>query len=180
MSLSSWIGINILILVGMFFYLNRKINRRLQITDIAEKARKEINGIVIELNHATERNIALIEDKIHQLKAALEAADKRLGILRREMERNTPLTYERILQKPNNPFSPSVSEEKLSEPSLDQSSAIKKMLSREEVLDLYNKGISPSIIATKLGTTVGEIELIISLQDRKERERYTHGNTEQS
>ncbi len=180
MSLSSWIGINILILLGMFFYLNRKINRRLQITDIAEKARKEIDGIVVELNHATERNIALIEDKIHQLKAALEAADKRLGVLRREMERNTPLTYERILQKPNNPFPSSVSEEKLPEPSLNQSPAVKKMLPREEVLDLYNKGISPSIIATKLGTTVGEIELIISLQDRKERERYTHGNTEQS
>lgn len=169
MSLSLWIIINILVLFGMFFYLNGKIERRLQIHQTVEKARKELEGILMELNHATERNVALVEDRILQLKRSLEAVDKRLAVLHRETEKKFPPTYHSVLQK-----------QEVSLGEAEPKDEKRKEFSKAEVLDLYNKGISPSLIATRLGTTVGEVELIISLQDRKERETYNHESTKQS
>lgn len=167
MSWSLWI-INIMILVSMFFFLNHKIDRSFQIHQIVAKARKELQGILVELNHATERNVALVEDRIHQLKKSLEAVDKRLAVLHREMEKKFPATYNSLVQK--------------QEPSMGQQESKEekqKEFSKVDVLELYNKGISPSLIAARLGTTIGEVELIISLQDRKERELYNHENSKQ-
>ena len=169
MSLSLWIIINILVLFGMFLYLNGKIERKLQIHQTVAKARKELEGILVELNHATERNVALVEDRILQLKKSLEAVDKRLAVLHRETEKKFPATYHSVLQK---------QEVSLSEAEFKDEQ--RREFSKAEVLDLYNKGISPSLIAARLGTTVGEVELIISLQDRKERETYDHESTKQS
>jgi len=155
--------------LGMFFYLNSKIDRKLQIHQIVAKARKELSGILVELNHATERNVALVEDRIQQAKKTLEAIDKRLAVLHREMEKKIPPTYHSVLQKQETVIEQVGSKEEK-----------RKESTKGEVLDLYNKGISPSLIAARLGTTIGEVELIISLQDRKERESYNHENTKQS
>ncbi len=168
MSWSLWIIINIMILVSMFFYLNHKIDRSLQIHQIVAKARKELQGILVELNHATERNVALVEDRIHQLKKSLEAVDKRLAVLHREMEKKFPATYNSLAQKQETSMAQQESQEEK-----------QKEFSKADVLELYNKGISPSLIAAKLGTTIGEVELIISLQDRKERELYNHEHSKQ-
>ncbi|MCX7786227.1 MAG: hypothetical protein N2442_00860 [Spirochaetes bacterium] len=168
MSLGLWIIINILVLLGMFLYLNRKINRKLEIHHLVARARKELEGVLVELNHATERNVALMEDRIQQVKKTLEAIDKRLAVLNREMGKKLPPTYHSVLQKQEMPLERvGLREEK------------RKEFTKAEVLDLYNKGISPALIAAKLGTTIGEVELIISLQDRKERELYNHENTKQ-
>lgn len=161
--------INVLILFGMFLYLNGKIERRLQIHQIVARARKELEGILVELNQATERNVALVEDRIQQLKKSLEAVDKRLAVLHREMEKKFPATYHAVLQK-----------QEVSSPQTDSKEEKPREFSKAEILDLYNKGISPSLIAARLGTTVGEVELIISLHDRQERELYNHENTKQS
>lgn len=161
--------INVLILFGMFLYLNGKIERRLQIHQIVARARKELEGILVELNQATERNVALVEDRIQQLKKSLEAVDKRLAVLHREMEKKFPATYHTVLQK-----------QEVSSPQTDSKEEKPREFSKAEILDLYNKGISPSLIAARLGTTVGEVELIISLHDRQERELYNHENTKQS
>lgn len=168
MNLSLWIIINILVLFGMYLYLNSKIDRSLQIHQIVAKARKELESILVELNHATERNVALVEDRILQLKKSLDAVDKRLAVLHREMEKKFPPTYHSVLQK-----------QEASIEQIDSTEEKRKEFSKTEVLDLYNKGIAPSLIAARLGTTVGEVELIISLQDRKERELYNHEHTKQ-
>jgi DNA-binding NarL/FixJ family response regulator len=39
---------------------------------------------------------------------------------------------------------------------------------RKEIIELHRKGIAANIIANRMGSTVGEVELIISLADRKE------------
>ncbi|MFQ3620024.1 MAG: hypothetical protein SNJ78_03655 [Spirochaetales bacterium] len=150
-----WVLLNLLTLIGIFFFLKSKINRALQVENIVSKARKELEEILVELNHTTERNIALLEDKMLQVKETLAGVDKRLSVLHREMEKQVPPTYNSIVQQ-----KASVRPQE-----------IKRTL-QEEVLDLYNKGISPTLIASHLGTTVGEVELIISLKDRKERETY--------
>jgi len=38
---------------------------------------------------------------------------------------------------------------------------------REEALELYHRGISADLIATRLGATVAEIELLVEMEERR-------------
>lgn len=155
------LGINSLFLFIMYQYFRRRIEKRLSSEDLLDEMRKEVGGIILELNKTTERNIGLIEERLSVLKEVLETADKRIILIKREAEKHEVSTqvYNKILQK-NRP-QPEEGE--------NSGESGRKALSYEEVMNLYRKGISAGIIAGKLGTTVGEVELIISLQDRKGR-----------
>lgn len=155
------LGMNAVFLVFMFFYFDRKIAKKLSSGDLLEKVRKEVGGILLELNRTTDRNIGLIEERLGTLKEFLDSADKRILLIKREAEKHEVSTqvYNRILRK-KQPSPPR-------EESRDETQ--RRVVSYEEVMSLYNKGISSGLIASKLGTTVGEVELIISLQDRKGR-----------
>ncbi len=50
--------------------------------------RDEVSRLLVELNRTTDRNIALIEDRITSLNELLSAADKKIGLLRRESEKH--------------------------------------------------------------------------------------------
>ena len=50
--------------------------------------REEVSRLLVELNQATDRNIALMEDKIAALNEAISTADKKIGLLRRETEKH--------------------------------------------------------------------------------------------
>lgn len=152
------LGLNAIALTFMFLYLKRRIDKKLQTDSLLENVRKEINGILLEINRTTERNVGLIEDLILRLKEIMESANKRILVLRRESEKHEVETqvYSQILQKRAGP------QGETGEPA-------KKGVSAEEVLDLNRKGISAGIIANKLGSTIGEVELIISLHDTQER-----------
>ena len=50
--------------------------------------RDEVSRLLVELNRTTDRNIALIEDRIASLNELLSSADKKIGLLRRETEKH--------------------------------------------------------------------------------------------
>ncbi|MGA2762827.1 MAG: hypothetical protein ABSG17_05635 [Spirochaetia bacterium] len=50
--------------------------------------RDEVSRLVVELNQTTERNIGLMEDRIGSLNELLAAADRKIGLLHREMEKH--------------------------------------------------------------------------------------------
>jgi hypothetical protein len=50
-----------------------------------------------------------------------------------------------------------------------EGSVIPPKTRREEALDLYREGFSADIIANRLGATVAEIELLISLEEGRSR-----------
>jgi|GEM_PF-6842978 len=50
--------------------------------------RDEVSRLLVELNRTTDRNIALIEDRIASLNELLSSADKKVGLLRRETEKH--------------------------------------------------------------------------------------------
>ncbi len=50
--------------------------------------RDEVSRLVVELNQTTERNVALVEHRIGSLNDLLTAADRKIGLLRREMEKH--------------------------------------------------------------------------------------------
>jgi hypothetical protein len=158
MSITLSLALNILVLGAIFLYLNARVTKLLRKEALLDRVREEIEGLVLELNQTTERNIGLIEDRINILKQFLDTADKRIVLIGRETEKHetTNRLYNNLARKKAREQAPN------EEPA-------KKSFNPGEVLDLHRKGISAGIIANKLGTTVGEVDLIISLQDRKDQ-----------
>lgn len=164
-----------------------------------EEIRREIGAIITEMNQTTERNIELIEDRIGRLKKLIEAADKRVVVMRREAERRDraeetysrlgrtlqvlpesppatdsrrsdpvpdtdprePLPVEEGVIPGRPPVSPDTEDDSEGSPDGDPASL------RRRVLGLYRLGIPIERIASRVGTTVSEIELIVSLGDRQ-------------
>ena len=158
MSFVLLVCLNLGILMLMFLFFNRKIGQRLEEQALLERLRQEVGDIIMELNRTTERNIGLIEDRVKILRDLLESSDKRLVLMKRETEKQDLSTqvYTHLQKKPV--------------PAKENFPKEKKSFSAEEILDLYNKGISVELIANKLETTVGEVELVISLKAGKGRE----------
>lgn len=78
------IGGLLLIYVLLRDRVRRAASRNAQISEI----RDEVSRLLVELNRTTDRNIALIEDRIASLNGLLSSADKKIGLLRRETEKH--------------------------------------------------------------------------------------------
>ena len=142
--------INIIILSIMYIFFRKKLEKAVTSTELVDNIRKEIDELVVELNHTTDRNIELIEEKIGRLNRLLKDADNRIVALNRSGEdRAVKDTYEDIVSRRR----PQAKDEGPAEPT-----------KRERVLSLAAQGIDTSIIAGKLGLTLGEVELIVSLE----------------
>ena len=118
-----------------------------------ENIEGEIRSLVIEMNNTTDRNIALIEDRITELKELIEQADKRITLLKKDKVKDLA----RI--KKSEPRVP-----------INTASVVKKLSFREQVLDLHNKGFEAKVISRKLEANIGEVELILSLARGKQNE----------
>jgi hypothetical protein len=106
-----------------------------------------VDRIIVELNSTTDRNITLLEDKVQRLEALLEQADKKIGILRREIEKHelTSKVYSDLAH------------------SRKGVQEAKEQDRRTQVLNLHRQGISKGAIAKRLGITLAEIDLIITI-----------------
>jgi hypothetical protein len=178
----------------MYLALSRRVDRSVRPDVVLGKIRSEVERMILELNQTTDRNIVLLEDKIRALEELLGKADRRIGVLKRELEKHdmSSMVYTNILKRshplPGEPQAPDESESASGNEAdradevrpesgktarddtaapeaggtTDPAGASAKEL-RDQVLDLYRKGIDPLLIAQRLGLTIGEIELIISL-----------------
>jgi uncharacterized membrane-anchored protein YhcB (DUF1043 family) len=163
MSLVVSLAVNIIVVSLLFLFLTRRLVRKLSLEESIDELQREVGGIVTEMNQAAERNISLLEDKIEELRDIEERIDRKITLLNRETqkENESAATYREIVreaqkqqrQKP----SEAISGDAAKAPQSDNRPI------RERILDLHRKGISPNIIATRVGSTVGEVELIIGL-----------------
>ena len=160
--------------------------------------REEMGRLLVELNQATDRNIALMEDKITVLNEAISTADKKIGLLRRETEKHDvgSQIYSRLAEgRPyRSPVSaPAAAEAARVERPVAQPAEARQPApaapplavelseraepagqhrasepdARQRVMVLSRAGFSPSLIASRVGVPLGEVELIISLEQRK-------------
>jgi outer membrane biosynthesis protein TonB len=161
------VGGNILVLLIIFFYFKHRIDKALSTDEIVKTVREEVDQMIVELNQTTNRNIGLIEDSVQRLTEALKKADKRIVLLNKEKElqKKSEQVYSNIKPRTVNINEPAPAEEQTEEEPRKESN--KSRSTQEKVMDLYRKGLSPSVIANKLNVTVGEIELIISIHGRK-------------
>ena len=208
-------------LVCVYLVLRDRVRRAASAESRISEIREEVSRLLVELNQATDRNIALMEDKITILNDAISTADKKIGLLRRETEKHDvgsqiysrlaegrrqrpaepPGTVSAARQAPDAPFvgyrgsgstvtrdaesaayrdadpSPPLAVE-LSEQNARETTAPNPRDAAavdprgigpdaQRVMMLYRAGFLPSLIASRVGAPVGEVELIISLEQRK-------------
>ena len=142
------VAIELLGITVIYIVLKKKIDKLSDSTFLLGKIREEINQIVVELNQTTDRNIALLEDRLNNISELLTKADRRISLLKRETDKHevSENIYKNIADKHKK----------------DENNN-----RHGEVLRLHKEGISSSSIANRLGLPVGEVELIISLSTRK-------------
>jgi hypothetical protein len=82
------IAVNVAVLTASWFLLRGWLARRLSAPRQAEDLGEEVGRLVTELNQAAERNVVLLEDRVAALNELLATADKKIGLLGREIERH--------------------------------------------------------------------------------------------
>ncbi|MFW6312994.1 MAG: hypothetical protein ACOC2N_03835 [Spirochaetota bacterium] len=184
--MSGWLSlaITVLLLVIGYLILNRTITVRTSQQTALDEIKREVGAIITELNATSERNIELIEDRIATLERLLEQADRRIGALRRDLSSHgTTGTYSNLGSRamtrrateagpPRDPGDGATvdgepAKSRPGEPTPDHATARRSL--RERVRGLYLQGLSLERIAAIVGKTVGEVELIVSLDEGTER-----------
>lgn len=155
-------GICLLAIYSVYFLLNRKISKILDSEKILSRIDDEVNSLILELNQTTERNILLVEDRIVKLTQLIKDSDKSILILNKEFNRPKiePLSYNNLSKK--RIFIP-VEDEMLKDDAENDENLSDKL----RILELFNKGFTSEVIASKTGTSIGEVDLIIALHSRK-------------
>ena len=70
----------------LYLVLDRRIRKKVDPQTILGQIRREIEGLILELNQTAERNLTLMEEKMGVLRDVLEDAEKRVAVLRREAQ----------------------------------------------------------------------------------------------
>ncbi|MEI6389324.1 MAG: hypothetical protein WCQ50_22175, partial [Spirochaetota bacterium] len=171
------------------------VRKSLELDGLLAEARKEVRLLNLELNETTERNISLIEDRLSGLREAVAEADRRVGVLKREAGKRQTETevysklgrHAAIVQATTSGFGPELDSlvgagppaHPATQPA-SQSVAVEPTpfvqvqprvpesappSRRESVLGLYRNGFSADIIANRVGATIAEVELLISLDE---------------
>ncbi len=147
------LAINLIISLIVYVSLKRQIEHSRDPRHVLDDIRDEVDRILVELNHATDRNIELIENRVDILRKLIDKADRRISLLQRKEEKEERKTklYSALERKQV----------------LETDKGIK---SKEDitnrVVNLYKSGLSEAVIAKEVGLTIGEVQLIISLNMR--------------
>lgn len=204
-------------LILVYLLLRDRVRRAASAEARIGEIREEVSRLLVELNQATDRNVALMEDRIAVLNEAISTADKKIGLLRRETEKHDvgSRIYSRLAEgktprsagaqeagearapmaappPPVPPLAVELSERpgvtgRLDTPVGPRGAPAAEAAEaeggagaaaaapapgrggdvRQRVMMLFRAGFSPSLIASRVGAPVGEVELIISLEQRK-------------
>ena len=154
----------VLFVIIIIFIVNifRKISK-LQKSSVIKELESEVNDLVLELNQTADRNINILEEKIKTLTGILHDADKRIKILGSESEKikSETVTYNQLGHISGNQLSPNMTIKTDHNPQPQKQ--VVETNKKDRIIELHNNGFTSSVIATRIGLTVGEVELIISL-----------------
>ncbi|MFP4510890.1 MAG: hypothetical protein ACLFNQ_12280 [Spirochaetaceae bacterium] len=159
------------ILLLMFLYFRRRIDRELSAERAIEKVRTEIGQLVAEMNKTTERNITLIEDRVRRAGAEIDRADRSLSALSRvrETTERSVETYNELgrIRKPET--RPQPQDTVPTEVIADKPE--KRRTMRDSAVELHSQGVPVDEIASRLGGTIAEIELMVGLGPTQRRSK---------
>ena len=176
--MSTWlsVAVTVVLIAVAYVILNRNITARTSQQAALDEIKREVGAILTELNAASERNVELIEDRISTLERLIDQADRRISVLRRESERDQVIAYRRPAPGPQvstpehdsaQATPPTAERPGTPEPPAPSPDGPQDAASRIE--RLYLQGFPLERIASIVGRTLGEVELIISLREGNER-----------
>jgi len=169
----------------VLFFIQYIRNRTSQ-THLLQEVQDGVNRILTEVDRITEEDVRLIEERERKLKTILEEADRRIQVFLRELDRkrrteqtytdlgkSRPLPVERAEQassrspgvEAGQPVEPAGSAGSLKMgggPSGKRPPREPKSMG-ERARDLHELGLSTRAIASKLGVSITEVELILAL-----------------
>jgi len=161
-------ALQILVSVFLILWTRTSVRRFLGSDEEINRVRREIGALIIELDSSADRNVTVLEDRLSALKELLSDADKRIAVLGQERSRRLPdaTVYDRLgrVAEPNpipkaEPLVPFI---RFSEKPLPIEEPF-----ADKVVSLARRGFSSDIIAARLGVTMTEVDLVLSM----ERER---------
>jgi hypothetical protein len=183
-----------LVLCAFFFvYFHLYIRKRTSRESILAGYQDEVDRLIAEIDHATDRDSRLVEERITALRKILEEADRRIALMSRDMERrrsgtelytalgarrpvpaDTPNTaVPAVPGSPNtaDPGGPAVSPAgqagggPVREGSPAESAGGRPLTQR--VLELSRQGIAEELIAARLGLSLSEVKLALAVSRRR-------------
>lgn len=124
-------------LAGVYLVLRRYLDRKLRRFDEAPELRSRVAELTAEMNAAAEHNVTLLEDRIRRLDESLREADRHASRRVPEGHRAAPAAH---------------------------AGGAGGAGEREaQVMRLRKLGFSSAVIADRLATSQGEVELILNL-----------------
>jgi len=170
LTLAVVLAVDLVVLAGFWLLARRWLASRLAAPRQAADLGEEVGRLVTELNQAAERTVVLLEDRTAALNELLAAADKKIGLLRREIERHE--TGARVYGQLGGPRARAAAgrgaETGPDQPAAEAAAAPDdaRTAMRREIARLARAGLSPAAIAARVGTPLGEVELILALEQR--------------
>ena len=139
-------------LAGLYLVLRRRLDRIARGAGDLPELRSQVAELIAELNGTAERNISLLEDRIRRMDELLRQADRCTGRPRPASQR--PASQRPASQRPASQHGTSAAQPARAGSAQERSA---------QVMRLRRLGFSSAVIADRLATSQGEVELIVNL-----------------
>lgn len=156
------------LVVFPIFYL--RLKSRFSSRRVLSEIRQEMDSLIVDLGRETDRDVALLESRIQGLRNLMEEAQQMILLSSRETEkrkRSSEIEHQLTMNPHKEETKPVEPVRVYTRQSVIRSSSpvtIEVPLA-ERVLDLARKDISPQMIAKTLSVSLGEVELILDMNN---------------
>ncbi len=154
-----------ILIIFTFIYFHVYISLKIKSNSILRKFKSEVDKTIIEINQATDRNISIIEIKIESLNRIIKEVDERIEILDQRLLGFNAHSISMVnnnfgIKGDNGSYKNNLD---YSIPTIEKNIIKEGYNIRQQVISLYEQGMSLEVIAKKLKLDLGEIELIVSI-----------------
>jgi hypothetical protein len=188
-------ALSLALCIFFFFYFRSFLKRRTAAEELLAEYRSEVYRLIAEIDTATDRDSRLVEERIKTLKALLEDTDKRIAVYLREIDRSrtgealytslgrgirsalspqpaaaTPPSSQQSQEPQAAPVQPKAETANISAvaiPPKKKAASPAPNQFRSQVAALAAEGLSPAEIASKLGSSLSEVDLALHLLTMK-------------
>lgn len=181
-----FILLTIVNLLGMFIFY-RILKTRFSSKKILDNLRSEVDKLIADLGREADRDVGILEDRVKNLRALIDEADRRIlmadreGAKRQESQRLMTQAQQKVEPKAEPTVEPVQAHDRVEirreepmrrpvtvysrTPVVTKSEKpIQPLIPlHEQVLELARKGISSEMIAHTLSVPLGEVELILDM-----------------
>jgi len=171
--------------VFSFFFLRRYLKRRTGQERILSELREGVNSIVLSLDEKTDRDISLIEEREKALRRLLKDVDKSIKVYTRELEKNREdeAAHAALFAKPQSPTYLELGKNRYrisgqntlppQEPAPAEANNAPTPSAPvpvgEQIRELARAGFTPPVIASRLGLSITEVEVVTAIMERREQ-----------